>query len=541
MRPFLVSIVVLFALVASAQAQLLHDMIHAEIELNPPEVAVAGKIATTRIVGQELSAPFTGIAMQGFTASDSLSGAVRFFENNTWGPWHPLYIVRSGTDEAFLAAYRGDMVRTASSLELQFQIDSAHELQILIAGTFDQRLDGQDTPSQQSQKTGQSNDFLITAPHLRRRAEWGAQPFRGTPIALNRPSYNYMTLHHTAGFSARTLVEGLDQVRRIQDFHQNGRGWSDIGYQFLMDQEGRLYQGRPFLNEAVPFDQGPPLAHGAHAGGANTGNIGISLMGCYHPPEGSNCLDQMTEPAVDSLIATFGFLSERYGVSPKNMRGHRDFGSTACPGDNNYRMLPGFILRVEGLLVTGNNLLGRAAMDARVDNEGIVTVKWVFTADFGIAEFIVRRRVGDDSTVRITSGAGAVDGRVIDTPGVGRHVYELWARNESGIEQRLALAGIDVEAAVGDFLTQSFPNPTSGQTTIRYFLARESGITFIEVFDVTGKRMLTGEKQYREAGEWYVTHLNTSDLPSGVYFYRILVDGFGGTVFEATQSLIVIR
>ena len=541
MRPFLVSIAVVFVLVASARAQLLHDMIHAEIELNPPEVAVAGKIATTRIVGQELSAPFTGIVLQGFTASDSLSGAVRFFENNTWGPWHPLYIVRSGTDEAFLAAYRGDMVRTASSLELRFQIDSAHELQFLRAGTFDQRLDGQDTPSQQSQKTGQSDDFLITAPHLRRRAEWGAQPFRGTPIALNRPSYDYMTLHHTAGFSAGTLVEGLDQVRRIQDFHQNGRGWSDIGYQFLMDQEGRLYQGRPFLNEAAPFDQGPPLAHGAHAGGANTGNIGISLMGCYHPPEGSNCLDQMTEPAVDSLIATFGFLSERYGVSPKNMRGHRDFGNTACPGDNNYRMLPGLILRVEDLLITGNNLLGRAAMNARVDNEGIVTVKWAFTADFGIAEFIVRRRVGDDSTVRITSGAGAVDGRVIDTPGVGRHAYELWARSENGLEQRLALTDIDVEAAVGDFLTQSFPNPTSGQATVRYFLASESGITSIEVFDVTGKLMLTGEKQYREAGEWYVTHFNTSALPSGVYFYRILVDGFRGTVFEATQPLIVIR
>ncbi len=541
MRPFLVSIAVLFTLVASAQAQLLHDMIHAEIELNPPEVAVAGKVATTRIIGQELSAQFTGIALQGFTASDSLSGAVRFFENNTWGPWHPLYIVRSGTDEAFLAAYRGDVVRTASSIELQFQIDSAHELQILIAGTFDQRLDGQDTPSQQSQKTGQSNDFLITAPHLRRRAEWGAQPFRGTPIALNRPSYNYMTLHHTAGFSAKTLVEGLDQVRRIQDFHQNGRGWSDIGYQFLMDQEGRLYQGRPFLNEAAPFDQGPPLANGAHAGGANTGNIGVSLMGCYHPPEGSNCLDQMTESAADSLIATFGFLTERYGVSPRNMRGHRDFGNTACPGDNNYRMLPGLILRVEDLLITGNNLLGRAAMNARVDNEGIVTVKWAFTADFGIAEFIVRRRVGDDSTVRITSGAGAVDGRVIDTPGVGRHAYELWARSESGLEQRLAFTDIDVEAAVGDLLTQSFPNPTSGQATVRYFLASESGITSIEVFDVTGKLMLTGEKQYREAGEWYVTHFNTSALPSGVYFYRILVDGFRGTVFEATQPLIVIR
>ncbi|MYF63026.1 MAG: hypothetical protein F4183_00840, partial [Rhodothermaceae bacterium] len=179
MRPFLVTIAMLLAWVASTQAQLLHDVIHAEIELSPPEVAVAGKIATTRIVGEAILAPFTGIALQGFTASDSLSGSVRFFENNAWGQWHPLYIVRSGTDEAFLAAHRGEVVRTASSLEIQFQIDSAYELQILSAGTFDQRLDGQEIPIQQPQKTGKWNDFRITAPQLRRRAEWGAQPFRG--------------------------------------------------------------------------------------------------------------------------------------------------------------------------------------------------------------------------------------------------------------------------------------------------------------------------------------------------------------------------
>ena len=114
-------------------------------------------------------------------------------------------------------------------------------------------------------------------------------------------------------------------------------------------------------------------------------------------------------------------------------------------------------------------------------------------------------------------------------------------RSASGDEQRLASIDIDVGAAVGDFLAQSFPNPTSGQATIRYFLTSESGIISIELFDITGKLMLTGEKQYREAGEWYVTHFDTSALPSGVYFYRISVDGFSGTVFEASQPLIVIR
>ncbi|MYF63094.1 MAG: T9SS type A sorting domain-containing protein, partial [Rhodothermaceae bacterium] len=207
----------------------------------------------------------------------------------------------------------------------------------------------------------------------------------------------------------------------------------------------------------------------------------------------------------------------------------------------NYPRIPDFIQRIEGLLVTGNSLLGRAAMDARVDSEGIVTVTWAFLADFGIVEFIVRRHVGDDDAVTITGGTGAVDGKTIDTPGVGRHIYELWARSQSGFEQRLAFADVDVGAAAGDFLTQSFPNPTSGQATIRYFLARESGIVSAEIFDITGKRVLTAEEQYREAGQWYATFFDTSALPSGVYFYKITVDGFGGTVFEAAQPLIVIR
>ena len=157
------------------------------------------------------------------------------------------------------------------------------------------------------------------------RAAWGAESFRGTPIPLNRPDYVNITFHHTAGFGALTLEEGLQQVKNIQDFHQNGRGWSDIGYQFVMDRSGRLYQGRPFLNNGVPFEEGPPLAQGAHVGGHNTGNIGVSVLGCYHPPEGSSCRDQMTPAALDSLLTMFAYLVERYGAPPENIMGHRDF------------------------------------------------------------------------------------------------------------------------------------------------------------------------------------------------------------------------
>lgn len=541
MRVWLFCLLLLCSLVPTTRAQLLHDLIHTEIELQSPEITLTGKTASVRFSSHDITTEFTGIALQGFTESDALSGSVRFREDGSWGEWQDFYIVRSATDGAFLAAYRQDHGLKATQVELRFQVGSSDELHIHGVGIFDRHLDDENADGRSSQRTEQGNDFLIRAPQIRRRSEWKAKPFLGYPIPLNRPSYDYMTLHHTAGFAATTLAEGLEQVRRIQDFHQNGRGWSDIGYQFLMDQEGRLYQGRPFVNESTPFEQGPRLVHGAHAGGANTGNIGISLMGCYHPPEGTGCRDEMTLAAIDSLVATFGFMSERYDVSPDNMRGHRDFGRTSCPGDNNYQMLSDLMMKVEDLLLTGNDILGGGSITARLNQQGIVGLEWTFTADFGIDEFIIQRRDEDGNVAEVTGGDRAIDGNTIDVPGVGRYIYELVAKNRSGQQQRLAIVEIFVEPGSASVLAQSFPNPTSTETTIRYFLEGQSGVVSIELFDLTGRTVMTGENQYKESGEWYVTTLDASILPSGVYLYRILVDGFSSIVFKDTKSLIVLR
>ena len=308
-----------------------------------------------------------------------------------------------------------------------------------------------------------------------------------------------------------------------------------------MDQDGRLYQGRPFLDESTSFDQGPRLAQGAHVGGANRGNIGVSLMGCYHPPEGAGCRDEMTPFAIDSLIATFGFLSERYSLSPEDMRGHRDFGGTACPGDNNYFQLADFMLRVEDLLRNGNFVLGEGSITASVNAAGLVMLQWIFLADFGIEEYVIQRRAEDGSLEVISTGVGATDGSDTDTPSVGQYTYELIARNKRGQEQRLASTKIVIEPSEENILTQSFPNPTSSTTTIRYFLESGSGIVSVDLFDLAGRRVLTGDEQYREAGEWYVTTLDTSFLPGGIYFYRILVDGFSSVEFNQTEQLIVLR
>lgn len=150
------------------------------------------------------------------------------------------------------------------------------------------------------------------------REEWGAKPPK-EPFSAHVPKR--LTFHHTAGRRTSTLQESLDEVRFIQDFHQNGRGWNDIGYHYLIDTAGRVFQGRP---ENVS---------GAHVRGGNSGNVGVSLMAYHHEPK----LDPLVPEELASLQALLLALSIDYGIPAEELRGHRDFGSgTSCPGDLAY-------------------------------------------------------------------------------------------------------------------------------------------------------------------------------------------------------------
>ena len=89
---------------------------------------------------------------------------------------------------------------------------------------------------------------------------------------------------------------------------------------------------------------------GAHVGGANTGNIGVCLLGCYHPPEVS-CFQTITPESRQSIVEIFSWVSDTYGQSPAILLGHRDyFGTTACPGDNIWVELPRFRAEIEDFI-----------------------------------------------------------------------------------------------------------------------------------------------------------------------------------------------
>lgn len=174
-------------------------------------------------------------------------------------------------------------------------------------------------------------DPTATRPAVHGRAEWGAVP--ATQPYAPDPAPWRVTLHHSDGRYTRTLAESEAEARFIQDFHIHGRGWIDIAYHFLVDPAGNILEGRP---EGVL---------GAHTLGNNEGNVGIVLLGTYHPPKN----DRPTKAQLEAVSAIGRYLVARYGIDPQSLRGHRDYKQTDCPGDIAYAKLDWLKLAFAGL------------------------------------------------------------------------------------------------------------------------------------------------------------------------------------------------
>ena len=139
-------------------------------------------------------------------------------------------------------------------------------------------------------------------------------------------------VHHTA--STKTLDNPKQAIRDIYLWHALGRGWGDIGYNYILDPEGNIYEGR-FGGEGVV---------GAHAGKSNTGSIGIAVLGNYED-------DEVPEKVLISLAHLVSEKTKIHNIDPTgksvfrgelnaNILGHRDVMSTSCPGKNLYSKIP---------------------------------------------------------------------------------------------------------------------------------------------------------------------------------------------------------
>ena len=530
-------------LVPALRAQMLADIVERRTPLSEATVEVVGKRSLIVHASAPVETAFDGVAVEARSDDATLRAEVRFLSGGFWGDWVEMRVVRSAVGPGLVAGYHGAETSRADRFEVRLSTAEGSTTRVLAAGVF---VGGE--PQAALPEVGlvpipgrRSGDII--PPPLITRSEWGARPFQsGSPVPLAQPDHDFMTFHHAAGFSATTREDGLAQVRAIQDLHQDVRGWSDIGYHFVIDRGGRLYQGRPFLNNAESLSDLPVFAQGAHVGGANTGNIGICLLGCYHPPEGGHCQEEITPEALNTYVTLFAFLSERYGVAASQIRGHRDFSSTACPGDSNYALLPEIRTAVADLLVTGNAPIAQATLTAEIDASGVVVVEWTFQADFGVVSHRLERWVSGERDALLVEGTGTPAARFADaslSAPEGQDIeYRLYVTGADGREQQVATARVAVDLPTRHALAEVFPNPAAGSVRFRYFLPTQGRVS-LEMFDTTGRRVAVLASGVHTGEQWYSVPFDASGLPGGVYYYRMVVEGFSGVVFEESHTLVI--
>ena len=182
--------------------------------------------------------------------------------------------------------------------------------------------------------------FSLPVPQIITRAEWGADESlrSGTPdfAPLNR-----VIVHHTV--TATDEPNPAGRIRTIHQFHTQGRGWSDIGYNFIVDGAGRIYEGRLARAYGVGEvhdgeDSSGRGVIGAHASGHNAGSVGIALLGTYTDGRISP-----TDAALDAVATLAAWKLGSRGIDPRApgaLIAHRDVVATGCPGDGCYNRLP---------------------------------------------------------------------------------------------------------------------------------------------------------------------------------------------------------
>lgn len=147
------------------------------------------------------------------------------------------------------------------------------------------------------------------------RSEWA----RGAPIcSLMNPMLpvKYITVHHDGmtPFLADDERTSASRIETIRNGHR-GNGWGDIGYHYVIDRDGRVWEGR-----AINFQ-------GAHVKNRNEGNLGICCLGNFDEQSPSSA-------QVAALERHLALLMKSYGVPKSRVKTHQEWSGarTACPG-----------------------------------------------------------------------------------------------------------------------------------------------------------------------------------------------------------------
>lgn len=275
---------------------------------------------------------------------------VRVQDDGTWGPWQPLdlgdagegegdgadragsepYVVTSGDAvQARLTTEDGSVPADARLDVISSDVASNDRSTVLGGGGFGSGVGAAVPAAVETPGTD------TPMPRINLRATWGA----AAPVGeMSWGRVNGATIHHTAGTNDYTASEVPAILRGIQSFHVSGRGWSDIGYNFLIDRFGGIWEGR----EGGIYSE----RRGVHGSAFNSVTTGISVMGNFSETGLTSGITSSLTALVAWKLALHGVSAAGRltydGVSYPAIVGHRDVpdAQTACPGTSLYSYLP---------------------------------------------------------------------------------------------------------------------------------------------------------------------------------------------------------
>jgi hypothetical protein len=329
-------------------------------------------------------------------------------------------------------------------------------------------------------------------PKIYSRAQWGADERMRDKSSLHYFEVHAGFVHHTVNANDYTRAEVPGIIRSIYAYHVRSRGWSDIGYNFLVDRFGRIWEGR--------YGGVDRPVVGAHTLNYNDYSFAMSAIGNYDIKRPSRAM-------IEAYGALFAWKLSLHGVDASSTRqrvgsrnfqainGHRDAASTACPGRYLYAKIP----RIRALAAAAQrgwsgrqlesdlagarypDLIVRRARDGRafvIPTGGLTTFGRPARAATGLA--------GGDTVVASPDLTGDRIGDLVVRSADGT----AWVRpgRSDGtfgdpVRRTTALAGHDLITAVGDLDGDGHDDLVARRPSGRLdaFLGRGNGR-----FDVTG-------------------------------------------------------
>ncbi|SDD82402.1 N-acetylmuramoyl-L-alanine amidase [Sanguibacter gelidistatuariae] len=285
-------------------------------------------------------------------------------------------------------------------------------------------------------------------PGIVTRAVWGAsQP---VCTADHASSTLAAAVHHTASTNSYTAAQVPALLRGFAAYHmlpeaQGGRGWCDIGYNFLVDKFGTIYEGR-----AASIDE--PIV-GVHTGGFNSRTIGVAAIGNYQDAVPSAALAESISQIIAWKFAQNGILAntsvtmisgggaskypEGAAVTFSTIYGHRDAQYTSCPGQYLYAALGDIRNRVAALSNQTVSESPRGSWDSvQGGGNSLRVTGWALDPDAGSpvqVQVIVDGSVATTTTANHTRSDVGARGYDATVPAsVGPHTVCLRLLNQGG-------------------------------------------------------------------------------------------------------------